>query len=206
VPDVTSLRRQSRPAAWALTLWMVLWVPVVLWAYGPQNFFWLCNAALFLILYSLWAGDRLILSSQAGTVTLIGVVWTIDLALGLATGGRTALVTSYMWNPEIPLLARTVSLYHVFLPVLAIGVLARWGYDRRGPWLQCGIGALLIIGSWLFTDPARNINWVAAPFDVEQRWIAEPIWVVSLVVLCPVLVFYPGHRLVRLALRRLRTG
>lgn len=181
---------------------MLVWVPIILWAYGPQNFFWLCNVALFLIGYALWAGDRLVLSSQAGTVVLIGAVWTVDFVLGLATLGKTALVTSYMWNPDLPLPARIVSVYHIFLPVLVIWVLARWDYDRRGPWLQCGLGTLVIVGTWLFTDPDRNINWITAPFHVEQQWLSDRVWVAILIVLMPPLVYWTGHRLVLWILAR----
>jgi hypothetical protein len=32
------------------TLWMLFWAPNMLLVQGPQNFLWLCNAAMFLIL------------------------------------------------------------------------------------------------------------------------------------------------------------
>lgn len=202
-PGLSPDRQRLRPGAWLLTAWMAVWVPIVLWVYGPQNFLWLCNAAMFLIVYALWAGDRLVLSSQAGTVVLIGAVWTLDLVLGLATQGHTALVTAYMWNPEIALAARAVSVYHVFLPALVIWALARCGYDRRGPWLQSAIGAVAILGTWLFTEPERNINWVASPFLVDEWWLGGPVWVGVMLVLCPLLIYYPGHRLVMFILARL---
>jgi hypothetical protein len=183
---------------------MAFWVTVILWAYGPQNFLWICNLAQFLILYALWRGDRLILSSQAGTVCLVGMVWTADLALALATGGGSATFTAYMFNPELPLLARGTSLYHVALPIFVLWLLRRTGYDRRGPWLQCAIGAVAVVSGWLLTEPHRNINWVHAPFEIEQVWLPAWLYVVLLLVLYPMLLYAPGHALVLLALRRFR--
>ena len=105
-------------------------VAVVLWAYGPQNFLWVCNLAQFLILFALWSGNRLILSSQAGTVCLVGLVWTADLVLALVTGGRSATFTSYMFDPALPLLARASSLYHVGLPPFVMWLLVRYAWPE----------------------------------------------------------------------------
>jgi hypothetical protein len=193
-----------RAAAWGFTAWMAAWVPIVLWAYGPQNFLWICNLAQFLVLWAVWRDDRLVLSSQAGTVCIVGLVWTLDLLLALATGGRTASFTAYMFNPELPLLARISSLYHVGLPVFVLWLLGRCGYDSRGVWLQCLLGGLAVLAGWRLTDPHRNINWVHQPFGVEQVWLPDLAFVTLLLVLFPLLIYLPGHYLVRAVLRRKR--
>jgi hypothetical protein len=194
-------RWNTRAATWGFSAWMALWVPVILWAYGPQNFLWICNLAQFLILYALWSGNRLLLSSQAGTVLLVGLVWTADFLLALATAGRSASFTAYMFNPELPLLARGLSLYHTAVPVFVLWLLARAGYDHRGPWLQCGIGAATVTVGWWLTEPHRNVNWVHAPFGIEQVWMPPVLFVALSWVLYPVLVYLPGHWLVRYAVR-----
>lgn len=170
-----------RAAAWAFTAWMAAWVPIVLWAYGPQNFLWICNLAQFLVLWAVWRDDRLVLSSQAGTVCVIGLVWTLDL-----------------------LLARVSSLYHVGLPIFVLWLLRRCGYDHRGVWLQCLFGGLAVVAGWQLTEPRRNVNWVHQPFGVEQAWLPEPAFVVLLLLLFPLVIYFPGHHLVRVALARLR--
>lgn len=191
-------------AAVVFSCWMVFWVPVVLWAYGPQNFLWLCNLAKFLLLYGIWRGDRLIVSSQAGLVCLVGLVWTLDFTLGLASGGRLANFTDYMFNPDIPLLARATSLYHTALPFFVFWLVCHLGYDRRGPWLQCLIGVPAVVGAWLWTEPARNINGVFGPFGSEQAWLPAPIYVFCLVLAYPLLLYLPGHYMVLALLRSWR--
>lgn len=183
---------------------MLFWVPVILWSYGPQNFLWLCNIAQFIILYALWTRSRLLLSSQAGTVLLVGLFWTPDFLLGLASGGAWANFTDYMFDPELPLLARATSLYHIFLPVLVVWALIRLGYDRRGPWLQTGIGLAALPTTYFLTDPERNINWLWEPMGVEQVWLPDPVFLGLLMAAYPVLVFWPGHGLVLLCLRVVR--
>ncbi len=190
-----------RGVALAFTVWMLIWVPIVLWAYGPQNFLWLCNLAQFVLLYALWRGDSLAASSQAGVVVLVGFVWTLDFTAGLMSGGRLAVVTVYMFNPDLPLLARATSVYHIWLPVLTLWLVWRLGYDRRGPWLQSGIGAFALLGTLALTEPERNINWVWSPFGVEQVWAHDPVYVLLLLVVYPVVLYLPGHWLVKTVLR-----
>ncbi len=183
------------------TAWMLFWVPVILWAYGPQNFFWLCNMAQFLVLYGVWSQNRLVLSSQAGVMTLVGAGWTLDFLIGLPLGDSVTGFTSFMFDETNPLLARATSLYHVGLPPFLLWLVHRVGYDRRGPWLQCGIGAAGVTGGWLFTDPERNVNLVHRVFGMEQVWMPEPLFVAFLVLLYPLIIFFPGHGLTLLVLR-----
>lgn len=175
------------------SLWMVFWVTVILNNQGPQNFFWLCNIAQFILLYALWTENRLLIASQAGVVTLVGVGWTLDFMVGLIVGGSLTGFTAYMFSDELSLLARATSLYHVFLPVLLVWLVRRLGYDRRGPWLQCLIGALAVIGAWLFTEPHRNVNWMYEPFGVAQEWMPDPAWALVLIIAYPVVLYFPGH-------------
>lgn len=175
------------------TAWMMFWVPVVLTNQGPQNFFWLCNLAQFITLYAIWTENRLLIASQVGVVTVVGIGWTLDVAAGVALGDSPTGLTAYMFSDRLPLIARLSSLYHIFLPILLIVLVWRLGYDRRGPWLQCVIGGGAIIGGWLFTEPERNVNWMFYAFGSEQTWMPEPLWALVLMVAYPVLFYFPGH-------------
>lgn len=177
------------------TAWMVFWIGVVLANQGPQNFFWLCNVAKFVLLVAVWGGHRLLLASQSGVVLVVGIGWSLDFVIGVGLGGSLTGFTAYMWSDELSPLARAVSLYHVSLPLFALYLLSRLGYDRRGPWLQCAIGAVAVAGGWQFTEPGRNINWVYYQFGVEQAWMPEPAFVLLLAVVYPLVLYLPGHAL-----------
>lgn len=178
------------------TLWMLVWVPVVLSSQGPQNFWWLCNLAQFIVLYAIWRPNRLLISSQAGTVVLVGLVWTIDFVIALLSGQSPFGITLYMFNEELPIALRLTSTYHIWLPIFLLWLCRRQGYDRRGPWLQCLIGSAAIVGGWLFGDPVRNLNYTHAPFGVEQVWLPQALFLPLLCLATALLVYLPGHLIV----------
>lgn len=195
-----TLRRADRLPLWvpiAFTLWMCVWVGIIVRNVGPQNFWWLCNLAQFIVLYAVWTRDRLLISSQAGTVTVVGVTWALDLFAGLLLGGSPTGITAYMHNPDLAVSHRLSSTYHLWLPILIIWICHRRGYDRRGPWLQCAIGSLAIVGGWLFGDPERNLNYVHEPFGIEQVWLPDIAWIPLLCVATAALLYLPGHFIVR---------
>lgn len=187
------------PARVFFTLWMAVWVPVIYATQGPQNFWWLCNLAQFIVLWCVWRPDSLLLSSQAGTVLVVGLVWTLDLLAGLVLGGSPTGVTAYMFNDELPLALRATSTYHVWLPVFVLWLCRRdrVGYDPRGPWLQCLIGSAAIVGGWWFGEAERNLNYTHAPFGVEQVWLPDWAYIPLLCLATAALLYLPGHWLVR---------
>lgn len=187
------------------TLWMLGWVPLIFWAYGPANYLWLCNAAQLLLLWAVWRGNRLIISSQAGVVVLIGAVWTADLLVALIAGGRSLTgITGYMFDADLPLAARLSSLFHVALPVFVLWLCMRIGYDRRGPYLQCLIALVLVYASWSLTEPGRNINYAFAPFGLEQVWLPHWLYLTLLAVVIQPVIIFVGHWLVCFLLDRLQ--
>ncbi len=188
-----------RLARIGFTVWMIIWTPVILWAYGPQNFLWLCNLAQFLILYSVWTENRLILSSQTGLLLAVGTGWTLDFVIAVIFSGSITGFTGYMFDPEIPFTARIASLYHVFVPVFAVWLCLRIGYDSRGFPLQCVIGAAALIASWLLTEEYRNVNWVYSPFGIDQVWAPQAAYVGLLILLYPLILYLPGHGLMLVA-------
>lgn len=187
------------PARVFFTVWMAAWVPIVITSQGPQNFWWLCNLAQFIVLWCVWRPRPELLSSQAGTVVLVGLIWTLDLASALALGESPTGITAYMFNDALPLSLRATSTYHAWLPLFVLWLCHgdRIGYDRRGAWLQCLIGSGAIIGGWWFGNPERNLNYTHAPFGIEQVWLPEPLYVALLCLATALLVYLPGHWLVR---------
>jgi hypothetical protein len=179
------------------TLWMIAWAPIVIATQGPQNFWWLCNLAQFILLYAIWRSNRLLISSQAGTVVIVGAAWTLDFVGALLTGSSPFGITVYMFNEDLPIALRATSTYHVWLPVFVLWLCRRQGYDDRGWRLQCAIGTAAILGSWIFGDPGRNLNYTIAPFGTEQVWLPQPAYVAVLCLATAALLYLPGHFIVR---------
>ncbi|MGY6554920.1 MAG: hypothetical protein ACXIUM_10405 [Wenzhouxiangella sp.] len=143
--------------------WILVWVPAVIVLLGPQNFFWVCNLANFLILIGLWANSRLILSTQWLAVALIGLFWGIDLGIAWLTGVHLIGGTAYMLDPDFPTAAKLLSFYHLALPLVTGFAVYRLGYAPRALPCQAALVALLVPLSWWLTDPERNINMVHEP-------------------------------------------
>lgn len=182
---------------------MAVWVPIIWTSQGPQNFWWLCNLAQFLLLAGLWWPSPLLVSSQAGTVTVVGLVWTLDLLVALVVGDSLTGITAYMFSSELPLPLRLSSTYHIWLPLFVLWLCWYQGYDRRGVWLQCVIGTAAIVGGWWFAEPERNVNYTIAPFQIEQTWLPHGVYIALLCIATAGLIYAPGHYAVQCALARL---
>ncbi|MFO8046698.1 MAG: hypothetical protein R6U30_12620 [Halomonas sp.] len=182
---------------WAFTVWIIVWAPSYVVLLGAQNFFWLCNLASFLLLVALWSERRTLMSMQWLAVALVGGLWSLDVAVAALTGMHPIGGTEYMFDAEHPPLARAMSLYHVILPLVAgIGV-ARLGYARGALRWQTLLTLVVLLLSYLFTEPERNINWVHGPFGQHQEWLAPLVYLGALMVLWPLLIYVPVHLLTR---------
>ncbi|MGR2737522.1 hypothetical protein ACUY1T_03620 [Billgrantia sp. Q4P2] len=175
------------------TGWILFWAPSFALMLGAQNYFWLCNVASFLILAGLWLESRLLLSMQWLSVAVVGIFWSLDVGSAWMTGVHPIGGTEYMFDPEHPWLARVLSLYHLFLPLVAGFAMVRLGYDRRALWWQAGLTWLLLPLTYLFTEPERNINWVHGPFGSEQTLLDPLPYLAMLTVAWPLVLYLPVH-------------
>ncbi len=190
-------RRLPRWLPVVFTLWVAFWATAYARTLGPQNFFWLCNLASFLILLGLWLNSRWLLSMQWLAVALIGLLWGVDVGVAAATGWHPFGGTAYMFDPDFPELIRWLSFYHLLLPLVAGFAVWRLGYDRRALPAQSILTALMVGLSFWLTDPERNINWVHAPFGMGQAPL-EPVFYLPLLTLGWILlVLWPVHWLSR---------
>lgn len=179
------------------TVFMLLWTPLVLATRGWQNLLWLCDLANFLVLAGLWLQSRLLLSSQLIATLLLGLAWTLDLLTALVTGFHPFAATLYMFDDRLPLALRLSSLFHMVVPVLLLYAVSRMGHDPRGWRLQTIIcWAVLPLSAWL-AHPERNINWVEAPFGIEQVWLADALYVLACMLVYPLVLYLPAEALVR---------
>jgi hypothetical protein len=181
------------------TLFVATLVPVYWWYYGPANFLWGSDIALLATLLGFWLGSSLLVSMMAVAVVVADTLWVVDFAIRVVVGPELLGVqgTHYMFNPDIPLFVRGLSLFHAAMPPLLLWGVYRLGYHRRallGQTLFCWI---IFPVSYLVSEPERNINWVYG-FGVEpQRWMPEPVYVLLLMVFFPLVLFFPTHLLLR---------
>lgn len=166
-------------------------VPVYWHYYGPANFLWGSDIALFFVLASLWLEAPLPNSMMAVGVLPFEIIWCIDLF----TGARLLGATDYMFDQDRVLLLRGLSLFHLALPVLIIFLLRRLGYDRRALVAQTLLTWLILPLTYLLTNPADNVNLVFGPGPGPQTRLAPLLYLALLMFALPLFVYWPLHRL-----------
>lgn len=189
---------QERLSIWLklfYSAFLCLLIPVYWWHYGPQNFLWGCDIALFLALVALWR-EWSLPASMAILITLVpDVIWNLDyfgrLIAGIDLLGIDA--TIYMFTDTIPFFVRALSLFHLFLVLLLVWIIYRIGYDRRALVLQIGLSWSVLILSYLFTDPERNINYVFTTAPSLPEWLSGWTLVGFMMIIVPVIFHLPAH-------------
>lgn len=167
-------------------------IPVYLRQYGPQNFLWFSDIALFVTLIAVWTGNRLLASMMAVGVLPLEIVWALDFF----TGGHIGLA-AYMFDTRIPLLLRAMSLFHLAFPAIVIWMLVRQGYDARAYWAQTALALVVLPLSFFIGTPEENINWVYGPMGAPQ-WITSPLaYLFVYMAFLPIVIFTPTHFLLK---------
>ncbi len=172
-------------------------VPVYLQEYGPLNFLWLSSIALVGGCVAAWLENRRLASMLLVAVLLPELVWVLDLVLSLLLLGNPVIgAVHYMYNTDIPLHVRLLSLYHLPLPFALLWMVWRLGYDAQAWkwWLPIGWGVLL--ASYAVAEEGGNLNWVLGPHGQPQEWVAPELWLAFVVLFCTVM-WWLTHRLVR---------
>jgi hypothetical protein len=129
------------------------------------------------------------------------MLWTVDVAWAAVFHSHPIGGTEYMWNPEIPLHIRLMSLYHAVVPAILVWATIRLGYDRRGIYLQTGIALVVLPLSFLFSTPEWDINWVYGLFGKPQTVINPVLYMLIHTIMYPIIIFLPTHLLVMLTIR-----
>ena len=183
----------------AYTLFVIVLVPVYWLEHGPQNFLWGSDIALFVTLLALWMENALLASMMALAILLPELAWNLDFFWRLVFGAESIelLGTRYMFDPELPLLVRGLSLFHVMLPVLLVWLVYRLGYERRALVYQTVVAWVVLPVSYLLTEPAANINWVRGLGREPQDWMPAPVYLLLLMFVFPMVVYLPTHLLLK---------
>lgn len=195
MPFDQSVRRpRVRLPLWlklAYTAYIIALVPAYWQHYGPGNFLWFCDVALFLGLAAVWLEQSLPASMAAISILVPELVWTADLVARLFDV-RLIGMTDYMFDPAVPRLVRGLTLFHLWLPIALIAILKRLGYDRRALGLQLALGTIVMVAAFFLTGPDVNINRV----HQIGRFTGVQALGIALVVV-PLLSCLPAHFLLR---------
>jgi hypothetical protein len=191
----------------AYTVFLMVLVPKYLMDYGPSNFLYFCDVALFFALVSVWTEQPIWASAACMGILLFQVFWMADF-LSMLAGKSLLGITSYMFDTGIPLFTRGLSFYHFWLPIFLLYLVFRLGYDRRAfmVWTLvtgilvpvCYFGVpLLPPGQYKLHVPV-NINYVYGFGDhVPQTWMPPVLWLGMMMIGLPLLVYWPTHRLLK---------
>ena len=193
------------PAKALFTAFMAVLVPVYWYNYGPTNFLYFCDVALFLTLYGMWKEDALPISMAAVGILIPQALWLVDFGSNLF-GVPLIGMTDYMFDQANPLFNRSLSLFHGWLPLLLIWLLRRVGYDLRAAAYWVALAWVLIVICYLWmpappADPADpnkpvNINYVYGLKDA-QTWMPELAWFAIVIAAQPLAIVFPMHLLLR---------
>jgi len=176
------------------TAWVLVWIPVYWRQYGLQNFLYFCDLGNLLITVGLWLGSPLIFSWQACGLLLFQILYCIDLAGAVISGRHLIGGTEYMFDPHIALWVRLLSLFHVVTPPLLLWAIRRLGYDPRG-WKYQTLATWIVIPINYFWRPQFDVNWARGLFFQEQHVVPGMVYLAAYLVLVPLLVYWPTHRL-----------
>ena len=179
------------------TLFICVLVPVYWKRYGPGNFLWFSDIALFVTAAALWLESSLLASMMALSVVVLESIWIIDFLIGLIARTSVIGLSAYMFDSKIPLSIRALSLFHVVLPVLLLWLLYRLGYDRRALLAQTLLAWIVLPLSYFLTKPSDNVNWVYGMGGGTQKWMPPSLYLVLLMIAFPLVLYLPTHLLLK---------
>src|SRR5438876_4168134 len=183
MPVVTN-RRVPLWVKLVYSAFVVLLVPLYWAAYSPWNFLYFCDLALLITAVAIWIESPLLVSMQAVAITAPQMLWVVDLLCRLLLGVHVTGVTGYMLDSSIPLFLRGLSLFHGWLPLVLLWLLARLGYDRRALGRQSVVAIIVLLISYIFAPApppspshphwAVNINYVYGLDDKHPQSLLAP--------------------------------
>ena len=177
------------------TVFVCALLPIYWRQYGPANFLWFSDIALFALVPALWLENALLVSTMAVSVVFFEALWNADFFSRLLTGKSLIGLSAYMFDPKIPLLIRGLSCFHIVLPLLLLWTVHRLGYDQRAFVWQTVVALVVLPISYLVSNPQENVNWVYGFGQKPQTILPAPLFVILLMLLFPLAIYLPTHLL-----------
>ncbi|MCC5828864.1 MAG: hypothetical protein JJU36_05395 [Phycisphaeraceae bacterium] len=187
------------------TGFVIVLIPFYAAGHGLANFLWFSNIALLSTVLTIWFRWPLLASMQLVSVGVLELIWTIDFTAGLLRGGDSLIgLAQYMFDEQINLHLRLLSLYHLFIPWVLFWLAWRLGYDRRAWWAQALLAWMILLICYFSTNPDDNINWTFGLGEQPQDMLPSWLYLMLIMIAYPVLVYLPTHLLVQKVMRWLR--
>jgi hypothetical protein len=195
----------------AYTAFLCVLVPYYWDAYGPTNFLYFCDVALFMALVAVWSEKPIWASMPAVGILAPQALWMVDFLGGFA-GLRVTGTAAYMFSDSIPLFTRGLSLFHFWLPLYLLWIIWRLGYDRRAfiAWTVLAWALMVICYTLMPAPPAPadnpnlpvNINYVyGLNEEMPQDWMPPLAYLGLMMVGMPLCVYLPTHLILRKVFR-----
>ena len=181
----------------AYTIFVCLLIPVYWKQYGPANFLWFCDIALFLTVPALWLESSLLASMMLVSIALVEVAWNVDFIGRLLTERNVFGLSNYMFEEKIPLPIRALSLFHIFLAPLLLWMVYKLGYDERALIAQILLAWTVLPVSYLLAKPSENVNWVRGLRGEPQKRISGPVFLLLVMLAYPLVPYLPTHFVVK---------
>jgi hypothetical protein len=182
------------------TVYAAVTIAVYIRKYPLWNFLWFSDIALILTVPALWLDNSLLASMMLLGILLPEAVWNLGFFWRLLTRQRFGGLTDYMFDNRKPLYLRGLSLFHVFLPLILLWMVARLGYDSRALVAQTALAWVVLPLCYFITDPKRdNVNWVFGWNSTQTRM--HPLaWLGVTMLFFPVCLYLPTHCLLKAVL------
>ncbi len=185
------------------TAFVCVLVPVYWRDYGPSNFLYFCDVAMFFALAAVWTEWPLLASMPAVGILAPQLLWMVDF-LGECVGLSLMGMTAYMFEERIPFFTRCLSFFHFWLPILVVWLVWRLRYDSRAfrGWTVLAWGLMLICYFGLPAPPPPktnpnlpvNINYVyGLSRERPQDWMPPLVYFGLMLVGLPLVIFLPTH-------------
>jgi hypothetical protein len=200
-----SINQTAKIPLWiklAFTAFMAVLVPTYWKNYGPTNFLYFCDVALFMTLIAVWTEKPIWAAMPAVGILVPQFIWCLDFLGSLVNLPLTGM-TAYMFDHNASLFARGLSFFHFWLPFLLVYLVYKLGYERKALlyWTLTAWLLILICYNFMPAPPAPagstvpvNINYVFGVGDsAKQTWMPELAWVSLLFVALPALFYVPAH-------------
>jgi hypothetical protein len=195
--DGQAVRKIPLSVKVAYSAFMAILIPYYYHEYGLYNFLWFCDVALIVTFIGMWKDSKFLISTQAVAIVFLQFVWCIDFFFNMAFQRPLVGLATYMFDPEILLFVRGLSLFHGWLPFLLLWLVSRMGYDRNAWKAQIGIcWTVLLTAFMVLPGPdtlAGNVNNVFGWGETTQTVVHPVAWLGIVLLAYPLLVYIPSH-------------